>query len=80
MFCRGTVQYSPILHVVIRMHISNHAHSDHELQLAKIMAEVGSTALVAQECRYMKLWLNEDSKVTKESLNDKERINRMKTR
>ena len=37
------MQYSPILHVVIRMRSSNHAHSDHEQQLAKIMAEVGSS-------------------------------------
>ena len=49
-----TVQYSPVLHIVIHMRSSNHAHSDHERQLAKIMAEFGSiVALVAQECRYM---------------------------
>ena len=35
MFYRATVQYSPVLHDVIRMH-----SSDHERQLAKIMAEV----------------------------------------
>ena len=52
-----TVQYSPVLHIVIHMSSSNHAHSDHERQLAKIMAEFGSiVALVAQECRYMNGW------------------------
>ena len=40
MFHRATVQYSPVLHV-IRMCSSDHAHSDHERQLAKIMAKVG---------------------------------------
>ena len=54
MFHRATVQYSFVLHVVIRMRSSDHAHSDHERQLAKIMAEVG---IVAQECRYMNGWM-----------------------
>ena len=47
------MQYSFVLHVVIRMRSSDHAHSDHERQLAKIMAEVG---IVAQECCYMNGW------------------------
>ena len=75
MFHRATVQYSPVLHVVIRMRSSSHAYSDHELQLAKIMAEVGSNLGVS-----LHEWLNEDSKVNKESLNDEEQINRTKTR
>ena len=41
MFHRATVQYSPVLHVVVRMRSSDQAHGNHEQQLAKIMAEVG---------------------------------------
>jgi len=37
------VQYSLILHAIIPMRSSDHAHSDHDRQLAKIMAEVGSS-------------------------------------
>ena len=74
------MQYSPVLHVVICMcssgHAhSDHAHSDHERQLAKIMAEVGSST--SSPGVLLHEWLNEDSK---ESLNDKERMNRAKTR
>ena len=67
------MQYSPVLHVVIRMRSSNH-----ERQLAKIMAEVGSST--SSPGVSLHEWLDEDSKVSKESLNDKERINRTKTR
>ena len=74
MFHRATVQYSLVLHVVIRMH-----SSDHERQLAKIMAEVGSSTSTSPGVSLHE-WLDEDSKVSKESLNDEERINRMKTR
>ena len=73
MFHRATVQYSPILHIVIRMHSSNHAHSDHERQLAKLMAEVGSCTSSPGVSRHE--WLDKDSE---ESLNDKEQINRTK--
>ena len=87
------MQYSPVLHVVIRMRSSDHAHSDHahsnhahsnhahcnhERQLAKIMAEVGSST--SSPGVSLHEWLDEDSKVSKESLNDEERINRTKTR
>jgi len=65
MLHRTTAQYSLILHVVIRMRSSDHAHSDHEQQLA--MAEVSSRVSLHE-------WLD------KESLNDKERINKTKTR
>ena len=75
MFHRATVQYSPVLHVVICMRSSDHAHSDHERQLAKIMAEVGSST--SSPGVLLHKWLDEDSK---ESLKDKERINRTKTR
>ena len=64
------MQYSPILHIVIRMRSSNHAHSDHEWQLAKIMAEVGSST--SSPGVSLHEWLDEDSKVSKESLNDEE--------
>ena len=74
MFHRATVQYSPILHILIRMRSSDHVHSDHERQLAKIMAEVGSNTSIPGVSLHE--WLDEDSKVSKESLNDKERINR----
>ena len=75
---RTTVQYSPVLHVVIRMCSSDHAHSDHERQLAKFMAEVGSSTSSPGVSPHE--WLDEDSKVSKESLNNEERINRTKTR
>ena len=75
MFHRATVQYSPVLHVVMGMRSSDHAYSDHKRQLAKIMAEVGSSTSSAGVLVHE--WLDKDSK---ESLNDKERINRMKTR
>ena len=80
MLHRATVQYSPVLHVVIRMHSSDHAHSDHEQsdheqQLAKIMAEVGSST--SSPGVLLHEWLDDDSK---ESLNDEDRINRAKTR
>ena len=69
------MQYSPALHIVIRMRSSDHAHSDHERQLAKIiMAEVGSST--SSPGVSLHEWLDEDSK---ESLNDEERINRTKT-
>ena len=77
MFHGATVQYSPILHVVIPMRSSYHAHSDRERQLAKIMAEVGSST--SSPGVSLHEWLDEDSKVSKESLNDEERINRTKT-
>ena len=57
------------------MRSSDHAHSDHERQLARIMAEVGSST--SSPGVSLHEWLDEDSK---ESLKDKERINRMKTR
>ena len=63
MLHRATVQYSPILHIVRHMH-SRENHSDHEQQLAKIMAEVGSSPGVL-----LHDWLDEDSE---ESLNNKE--------
>ena len=66
------MQYSPVLHVVIHMRSSDHAHSDHEWQLAEIMAEVGSSASNPRVSLHE--WLDEDSK---ESLNDEERIYRM---
>ena len=71
------MQYSPILHVVIPMCSSYHAHSDRERQLAKIMAEVGSS--ISSPGVSLHEWLDEDSKVSEESLNDEERINRTKT-
>jgi len=79
MLHRATVQYSPVLHVVICIHSSNHAHSDHEhsdhkQQLAKIMAEVGSSTSSPRVSLHE--WLDEDSK---ESVNDEEQINRTKT-
>ena len=73
MFHRTTVQYSPVFHV-IRMHSSDHVHSDHERQLAKIMAEVGSSTNSPGVSLHE--WLDEDSK---ESLNDEEQKNRTKT-
>ena len=73
------MQYSPVLHVVIRMRSSDHAHSDDERQLAKITAEVGSSTSTSPGVSLHE-WLDEDSKVSKESLNDEERINRTKTR
>ena len=72
MLHRATVQYSPVLHVVILMHSSNHAHSDHEQQLAKIMAEVGSST--SSPGVSLHEWLDE------ESVNDEERINTTKTK
>ena len=69
------MQYSPVLHVVIHMHSSDQAHGDHEQQLAKIMAEVGSSPGVP-----LHELLDKDSKVSKESLNNKERIHKTKTR
>ena len=68
------MQYSPILHILIHMH-SRENYSDHEQQLAKIMAGVGSSPGVS-----LHDWLDEDSE---ESLNNKEikefvRINRAK--
>ena len=74
MFHTATVQYSPVLHVVIRMRSSDHAHSDHERQLAKIMADVSNTS---SQGVLLHEWLDEDSK---ESLNNEERINRTKAR
>ena len=74
MFHTATVQYSPVLYVVIRMRSSDHAHSDHERQLAKIMADVSSTS---SQGVLLHEWLDEDSK---QSLNDEERINRTKAR
>ena len=55
-----------------------HAHSNHEWQLAKIMAEVGSSTSSPRVSLHE--WLDKDSKVGKESLNDEERINGTKTR
>ena len=72
------MQYSPVLHVVIRMHSSDHAHSDHDRELAEIMAEVGSST--SSPGVSLHEWLDKDSKVGKESLNDEEQINGMKTR
>ena len=79
MFHRATVEYSPVLHIVIRMRSSDHVHSDHERQLAKIMAEVGSSTSTSPGV-LLHEWLDKDSKVSNESLNDEERINRTKTR
>ena len=67
------MQYSPILHIVIRMR-----SSDHERQLAKITAEVGSTS--SSPGVSLHDWLEEESE---ESLNDNEidefvQINRAK--
>ena len=64
------MQYSSVLHVVIRMR-----SSDHERQLAKFMAEVGSSTSSPEVSLHE--WLDEDSK---ESVNGEERINRTKTR
>ena len=75
MFHRATVQYSPVLHIVIRMRSSDHAYSDHERQLAKIMAKVGSST--SNPGVSLHEWLDKD---LKESLNNEVRINRMKTR
>ena len=72
------MQYSPVLHVVIRMRSSDHVHSNHEWQLAKIMAEVGSSTSSPRVSLHE--WLDEDSKVGKESLSDEEQIYRTKTR
>ena len=69
------MQYSAVLHIVIRVHSSIHAHSNHKQQLAKIMAEVGS--ITSSPGVSLHEWLDEDSK---ESLNDEEQINRTKTR
>ena len=78
MFHRLSVQYSPVLHIVVHMHSSNHAHHNHERQLAKLMAEVGSTIdSIYLPGVLLHEWLDKDSK---ESLNDKERINRTKTK
>ena len=73
------MQYSPVLHVIICMRssdhaYSDHAYSDHERQLAKIMAEAGSST--SSPGVSLHEWLDEDSK---ESLNDEEQINRTKT-
>ena len=67
MFHRATVKYSPVLHVVIHMRSSDHAHSNHERQQAKIMAEVGSST--SSPGVLLHEWLDEDSK---ESLNNEE--------
>ena len=64
-------------HVIIRMHSSDHEHNDHDRQLAEIMAEVGSSTSSPRVLLHE--WLDEDSKVGKESLNDEERINGTKT-
>ena len=69
------MQYSPVLHVVICMRSSDHAHSDHERQLAKIMAEVGSSTSSPGVSLHERL-----DEHSKESLNDEEQINRTKTR
>ena len=60
MFHGATVQYSPVLHIVIRMRSSDHAYSDHERQLAKIMAEVGSST--SSPGVSLHEWLDKDSK------------------
>ena len=59
MLHRATVQYSPVLHVVIRVCSSDHAHSDHERQVAKIMAEVSSST--SSPGVSLHEWLDEDS-------------------
>ena len=56
------------MHVVIRMCSSDHAHSNHERQLAKIMAEVGSTSSSSLEVS-LHDWLEEEFE---EPLNDEE--------
>ena len=61
------------------MRSSDHAHSDHERQLAKIIAEVGGSTSTSPGVSLHERF-DEDSKVSKESLNDEERINRTKTR
>ena len=58
------------------MRSSDHAHSNHDRQLAEIMAEVGSSTSSPRVSLHE--WLDEDSKVGKESLNDEERINGQK--
>ena len=72
------MQYSPVLHVVIRMLSSKNAHSDHDRQLAEIMAEVDSSTSSPRVSLHE--WLDKDSKVGEKSLNDEERINGTKTR
>ena len=59
MFHGATVQYSPVLHIVIRMRSSDHVYSDHERQLAKIMAEVGSST--SSPGVSLHEWLDKDS-------------------
>ena len=59
------------------MRSSDHAHSDHDRQLAEIMVEVGSSTSSPRVSLHE--WLDEDSKVDKESLHDEERINGTKT-
>ena len=54
------MQYSPVLHIVIRMRSSDHAYSNHERQLAKIMAEVGSST--SSPGVSLHEWLDKDSK------------------
>ena len=54
------MQYSPVLHVVICMRSSDHVHSDHERQLAKIMAEVGSSTITSPGVSLHE-WSDEDS-------------------
>ena len=59
---RATMQYSPILHIVIRMRSSDHAYSDHAYNdhsdsWLKLWLKL-VVALVAQECRYMNGWMN----------------------
>ena len=60
MFHRATVQYSPILHIIIRMRSSDHAHSDHDQQLAEIMTKVGSSTISPRVSLHE--WLDEDSR------------------
>ena len=68
MFHRTTVQYSPVLHVVIHMRSSNH---ERQLAMVEVSNSTCSPGVSLHE------WMDEDSK---ESLNDEERINKTKTR
>ena len=59
------------------MHSSDHVHSDHERQQAKIMAEVGSST--SSPGVSLQEWFDEDSKrVTKRRRTNKQNENTVK--
>ena len=62
------MQNFPVLHIVIRLCSCDHAHSDHERQLAKIMAEVGCST--SSPGVSLHEWLDEDSKESLEEQNE----------